>query len=57
MDVHYQGTEHSHLFDFQGFLTEPASNQVWMRQCPRCKAPIEKEEPLDSWKCIRCGWE
>ena len=38
-------------------VAKAARKQVWMRECPRCKAPIEKEQPADSWKCPRCGWE
>ena len=31
--------------------------QFWIRECPRCKAPIEKQRPSDGWKCPGCGWK
>lgn len=37
--------------------SETATGQVWMRECPRCKAPIEQPRLDDVWKCPRCGSE
>jgi hypothetical protein len=48
---------HSHSEDSQKFPMETAIEQIWVRECPRCKAPIQKEQPSDSWKCPRCGCE
>jgi len=50
-------TRHSQSGAPQIITWETARRQVWSRECPGCKAPIEKQRPSDAWKCLRCGWK
>ncbi len=52
-----QSTANSELIDLKIIPVEIAIHRMWMRECPRGKAFIEKEQPSDAWQCFRCGWE